>query len=117
VDKAQKLMQYLSDGSELSKLPVPEEGNMKIIIGAENLAEELKDSSVIVARYDAGGGVQGLIGVVGPTRMDYSKIAARLDYIAKGMSWLLTRSELPGAAPSKAMPEHIEGDPEEQTDP
>lgn len=117
VDKAQKLMQYLSDGSELSKLPVPEEGNMKIIIGAENLAEELKDSSVIVARYDAGGGVQGLIGVVGPTRMDYSKIAARLDYIAKGMSWLLTRSELPGAAPSKAMPEHIEGDHEEQTDP
>ena len=108
VDKAQRIIQYLSDGEELSKLPVPEEGNMKITIGAENLAEELKDSSVRVARYDAGGGVQGLIGVVGPTRMDYSKIAARLDYIAKGMSWLLTHSELPSPPPSKAMPEHTE---------
>jgi heat-inducible transcriptional repressor len=96
VDKAQRLLRYLSDESELVKLPVPEDsGGIKITIGPENLADELRDSSVVVARYDAGGDMQGLVGVVGPTRMDYSKVAARLSYIARGMSWLLSGSDKP----------------------
>lgn len=96
VDKAQRLLRYLSDDTELLKLPAPEDTDgMKITIGPENLAEELKDSSVVVARYNAGGDMQGLIGVVGPTRMDYSKVAARLSYIARGLSWLLSGNEHP----------------------
>ena len=114
IDKAQKVLEYLADDKGLMKLPVPEVGNMKITIGSENLAEELKDSSVIVARYDAGGGMQGLIGVVGPTRMDYSKVAARLDYIAKGMSWLLTGSEFAKQSNSMAMPEHTPDEDEDK---
>ncbi|NLT15674.1 MAG: heat-inducible transcription repressor HrcA [Clostridiales bacterium] len=94
VDKAQRLLRYLSSEGEIAKLPVPEDsGGMKITIGSENLAEELRDSSVIVARYDAGDDMQGLIGVVGPTRMDYSKVAARLSYIARGLSALLSGSD------------------------
>ncbi len=96
VDKAQRLLRYLSDESKLIKLPAPEDsGEMKITIGPENLAEELRDSSVIVARYNVGDDMQGLIGVVGPTRMDYSKVAARLSYIARGLSWLLSGSDNP----------------------
>lgn len=96
VDKAQRLLRYLSNEGALAKLPAPEDsGKMKITIGPENLAEELRDSSVIVARYDAGDDMQGLIGVVGPTRMDYSKVAARLSYIARGISWLLAGSDSP----------------------
>jgi heat-inducible transcriptional repressor len=96
VEKAQRLLSYLSDETALVKLPCPapeDSLGMKITIGPENLAEELRDSSVIVARYDAGDDLQGLIGVVGPTRMDYSKVAARLTYIARGMSWLLSGSD------------------------
>ena len=109
VEKAQRLLRYLSDDSELARLPVPEDGGgMKITIGPENLADELKDSSVIVARYDAGDGMEGLIGVVGPTRMDYSKVAARLSYIARGLSWLFTGSDKPpnflGGAHDKSPP-------------
>ncbi len=96
VGKAQKLLNYLSDERGLLKLPVPDNGkNVKITIGSENLADELKDSSVIVARYDAGDDMQGLIGIVGPTRMDYSKIAARLSYIARGLGGLLSGGQLP----------------------
>ena len=96
VDKAQKVLRYLSDEGGLLKLPAPDEsGKMKITIGPENVAEELKDSSVVVARYDIGDGMQGLIGVVGPTRMDYSLVAAKLSYIAKGMSWMLGAGGLP----------------------
>ena len=95
VGKAQRLLRYLSDDNELAKLPSPETaGEIKITIGPENLADELRDSSVMAVRYDAGGELQGLIGVVGPTRMDYSKVAARLTYIAQGLSWLLAGSDL-----------------------
>ena len=48
----------------------------------------------MAVRYDAGGDMQGLIGVVGPTRMDYSKVAARLSYIAQGLSWLMAGGEM-----------------------
>ena len=90
IEKAQRLLNYLSDGSSMQNLPTPEKGSdIKITIGPENLAEELKDSSVIVAKYDAGNNMQGIIGVVGPTRMDYSSVAARLSYIADGISKML----------------------------
>jgi heat-inducible transcriptional repressor len=95
VDKAQRLISYLSDGNELARLPSPNAaGEIKITIGSENLADELRDSSVMAVRYDAGGDMQGLIGVVGPTRMDYSKVAARLSYIAQGLSLLLSGGDL-----------------------
>jgi len=91
IDKAQRLIRYLSDDKELARLPSPDSsGEIKITIGPENLAEELRNSSVMAVRYDAGGDMQGLIGVVGPTRMDYSKVAARLSYIAQGLSLLLS---------------------------
>ena len=91
IDKAQRLIRYLSDDRELARLPSPDTlGEIKITIGSENLADELRDTSVMAVRYDAGGDMQGLIGVIGPTRMDYSKVAARLSYIAQGLSWLLS---------------------------
>ena len=39
--------------------------------------------------------MKGLIGVVGPTRMDYAKISARLSYVAKGLSWIVSQGGLP----------------------
>jgi len=90
VDKAQRIIRYLSDEKELARLPSPDSpGEIKITIGPENLADELRDSSVMAIKYDTGSDIQGLIGVVGPTRMDYSKVAAHLSYMAQGLSWLL----------------------------
>jgi heat-inducible transcriptional repressor len=92
--KAQRLLRYLSNDSELLTLPTPEsDGNVKITIGPENVAEELKDASVVVARQDIGSEMQVMVGVVGPTRMDYSKVASKLTYIAKGLSQLLAGIE------------------------
>lgn len=86
IDKAKQLMNYLSDDERIMSLPTPDSGSdVKILIGSENVADELKDSSVVVAKYELGGGVQGLLGVVGPTRMDYAKVAANLTYIARSM--------------------------------
>ena len=89
VERARRVLGYLSDEQELLRLPAPDEGGIKILIGTENVAEALRDSSVVVAKYDAGDNLQGIIGVLGPTRMDYAKVAARLSYIASGLSNIL----------------------------
>lgn len=81
VTKAQRLLDYLSDHNSIARFPAPgSENNLRILIGPENEHEELRESSVVVASYELDSGMHGLIGVVGPTRMDYSKVASRVDY-------------------------------------
>ena len=104
VGKAQKLMSYLSEDQSLIQslaLPTMGDDNTKILIGPENVADELKDTSVVLASYDIGDGLKGVIGVVGPTRMDYAKVAAKLSYVADGLSKLFGQTELPPPAPKK----------------
>jgi heat-inducible transcriptional repressor len=87
VDKARRLLRYLSREEETPALPAPDAGAAaKITIGPENPAEPLRDSSVIVTRYDLSDGAELLIGVVGPTRMDYSRVLSRLEYLARGIA-------------------------------
>ena len=104
VGKAQKLMSYLTEDQSLANvldLPALNEDNTKILIGPENVADELKDTSVVLASYDIGDGMKGVIGVVGPTRMDYAKVAAKLSYVADGLSKLFGQGELPPALGEK----------------
>ena len=100
-DKAHKLMNYLSGGGYI--LPAADSlggsDEVRVLIGPENVAEELKDSSVVIASYDAGDNTRGLIGVVGPTRMDYSAVAAKLSFLAAGLSRRLGG----GVAPPEGM--------------
>ena len=95
LERAQPLMSYLSEDADPARFPVPKDDPMKILIGPENVADALKDTSVVVASYDIGDGMRGVIGVVGPTRMDYAKITARLSYLAEGLSRLFGQGELP----------------------
>ena len=96
-DKAHRLMSYLAGGGRI--LPLSEGLNgsdeVRVLIGPENVAEELRDSSVVIASYDAGDNTRGLIGVVGPTRMDYSAVAAKLSFLAAGLSRRLGGGEAP----------------------
>lgn len=95
--KAHRLMSYLSDAEHLTNLTVPDgsKSTVSVLIGPENVAEELRDSSVVVATYDAGDNTKGLIGIVGPTRMDYSTVAAKLACLADALSRRLTSGEAP----------------------
>ncbi len=54
-------------------------------IGSENEEEKLKDYSLITARYEVGG-VTGTVGVVGPRRMQYSRLIPLVDFVAKVIS-------------------------------
>jgi heat-inducible transcriptional repressor len=70
---------------------------VQVIIGGENSADELKDMSVVVARYGAQEHLSGLVGIVGPTRMQYGRAIAMVRYMTEVLSDLL--SELYGPEP------------------
>ena len=100
-DKAHELMSFISDSKE--DLPAPVGGApMQILIGPENVNDALKDSSVVIASYDIGENMRGLVGVVGPTRMDYATVAARLSYFAESLSRMFEKPrELPPGEENK----------------
>ena len=93
IDKAQPLLEYLSEDMDPSQLPVPQTEQMKIIIGPENAVNELKDTSVVLASYDIGDNMRGVIGVVGPTRMDYAKVTARLAYFTDSLTRMFGKTD------------------------
>ena len=91
VGKANALITHL-DAETISTLPVPDaESQVKILVGPENVSQALKDTSVVMARYDLGDGMQGMLGVVGPTRMDYAQVAAKLSYFAEGLGKMFSK--------------------------
>ena len=94
VDKAQRLMASI-DEDALSNLPavMQNSNGTKVLVGPENVAQELKDTSVVMTKFDIGDGLQGMIGVVGPTRMDYAKVTARLSYFAESLSKMFAKPE------------------------
>ena len=97
LDKAKPLMNYLSEDADTSRLPMAltDSENMNILIGPENVNDALKDTSVVMASYDIGDNMKGVIGVVGPTRMDYAKVTARLSYFADSLTRMFGKGELP----------------------
>lgn len=96
IEKAEQLLTSL-DEDMISNLPAKIDANspMQILVGPENVASELKDTSVVMTRFDIGDGMQGLIGVVGPTRMDYAQVTARLSYFAENLGRMFGKHELP----------------------
>jgi heat-inducible transcriptional repressor len=61
-----------------------------VTIGQENEAHELFDMSVVTATYKVEGKTLGSFGVIGPTRMDYSKVVSILGYVGNSLSSILS---------------------------
>jgi len=65
------------------------EERAQVIIGSENGVEEMKNSTLVFQKIKAGGKVIGAIGILGPRRMDYSKVVSTVEYIAENIAELL----------------------------
>ena len=64
---------------------------VRIFIGSENKLFSLSGSSTIVAPYrDSEGRIVGVIGVIGPTRLNYARVIPMVDYTARVVSKLLS---------------------------
>ncbi len=51
---------------------------IQVYIGDELPYKNLKDCSLVTANYDLGNGVRGILGIVGPKRMDYERVVAAI---------------------------------------
>ena len=62
----------------------------RIFIGAENRLFALSGSSVIASPYrDRGGKVVGVVGVIGPTRLNYARVVPMVDFTAQSLGKLI----------------------------
>jgi heat-inducible transcriptional repressor len=90
-ERVRKVMSVLEQHRFLPALTshLRDANGVQVIIGGENEWDEMKDVSLVVARYGQEGRVGGLLGVIGPTRMQYGRAIAVVRYMARVMNELL----------------------------
>ena len=64
----------------ISGLEEPSSG--QVLIGGEGEWEDLRQCSIVVARYGVPGMATGMLGVLGPMRMSYSRTIPTVRYVA-----------------------------------
>ncbi len=88
--KAKAMLEFLDAKEEL--VPVlqnSEDMNISFKIGKDNeIKEGMPECAIVTASYNIGGVPVGNAGVIGPIRMDYSKVVAVLDYLSKTVQML-----------------------------
>lgn len=89
-DVAHDLLTLLEKRDALNGLASPGSEAVTVTIGKENLQSELSNTAVLVAKYNVGKDVCGAIGVIGPVRLDYSRLIPHLEYFAHTLGSLLT---------------------------
>ncbi len=77
LDTKEEMLEVLNSG--LAK-------DINVYIGEENEKEELKDLSIVTFKHTVGGKDLGTIGIIGPKRMDYSKVISIMKYISKRLN-------------------------------
>lgn len=73
----------------LAKVLSPNIGSVQVVIGGEGDWEELKDCSMVLARYGVTNVATGALGVLGPTRMAYGRAVSTVRYVAELMTDLM----------------------------
>jgi heat-inducible transcriptional repressor len=93
---AQRAMHLIEEHSLLrgflARVLGPEVGGVQVVIGGEGQWEDLRDCSMVVARYGAPGLATGAVGVLGPVRMAYDRTISAVRYVATVMSELVTEA-------------------------
>jgi heat-inducible transcriptional repressor len=92
LDRIRQLLDELDSKEEIVRLLDSARAGqgMKIFIGSENKLFALSGSSVIAAPYRGGDGkVVGVVGVIGPTRLNYARVVPMVDFTAQALSRLM----------------------------
>jgi heat-inducible transcriptional repressor len=55
---------------------------VQVIIGDEHQSDQMRNCSVVVARYGLSDNVSGMLGVIGPTRMPYGRAVSSVRYLS-----------------------------------
>lgn len=84
MDRVRDLLGILEEEKVVRDLLLAgEDSGLKITIGSENKFTGIQDCSMVQATYRLNGQVVGTMAVLGPTRMEYSKVISVMDYLHK----------------------------------
>jgi heat-inducible transcriptional repressor len=93
LERVRRLLDELEDRQEIVRLleGARDAPGCRIFIGSENRMFALSGSSVIAAPYRGSQGqVVGVVGVIGPTRLNYARVVPMVDFTAKALTRLMT---------------------------
>ncbi len=92
LERVRKLLDELEDRQDIVRLldGARDGQGCRIFIGAENRMFALSGSSVIAAPYRGSEGqVLGVVGVIGPTRLNYARVVPMVDFTAQALTRLM----------------------------
>lgn len=102
VDKIKNMLELFDDKQVLSEVVDIAYGNdnesgVGIYIGDEIPLPQLKENSLVVSRYEVGDNLMGIVGVIGPQRMDYAKVASGIKFFSEQLGRMLSDRFNPAA--------------------
>ncbi len=65
-----------------------EDEGVKVLIGEENMVDDMRDVSFVLSSYKDGERALGVVGIIGPKRMDYTQVIPLVEYTAQTISRL-----------------------------
>ena len=86
-----RIVQVLEQPSLLEEIAdsYAERGAVHVVISGDGRYEQLRDVSIVLARYGVGDRITGLLGVVGPVRMSYGRTIGAVRLVSDLMSELV----------------------------
>lgn len=90
-ERLSQMVEFLHQGLALQRMlaDLPSPAEVQIVIGGETAGEGLQDYSFVLARYGHQDDSSGLLGIVGPTRMEYPRAVALVRYMTDLMTDLV----------------------------
>jgi heat-inducible transcriptional repressor len=104
LDKLQQMISTIEDKNDIIKAISTidqSDDETKIFIGSENMVKIMDNSTLIYKNLKLNGKTIGAIGIIGPCRMDYSRVLATIDKLSDEISRLSENNLLPGADSKK----------------
>lgn len=86
-EEKQLLTQLIDDTNTEGK------NEIKVYIGEESPIQTMKDCSIVTANYEFGDGMRGMIGIIGPKRMDYDKVVGTIKTIKSQLDMMYKKDE------------------------
>jgi len=95
IDRLKQMLAMIEQKEDLLRLiseettALAESGNdskVQVYIGHENLVKIMDNSTLVLKTVKSGGHVIGTIGIIGPTRMDYSRVISMIDHLSAGIA-------------------------------
>ena len=93
IDKAKEILSLFNDRESIMDLFNPQD-NITISIGDENYKQQAKDCSIISAEYSFRDRPIGKIGLIGPRRINYSKVITIMAEVIKELNNMLSNEKI-----------------------